>query len=359
MRLAIQEAQKGAGFVAPNPLVGCVILSAKGELLSVGHHARVGQDHAEVQALEAIRDPGLLKDAQVYVTLEPCAHQGRTPPCAPRLARLPIDKVVYGMMDPNPKVAGKGLEILKAAGKKVETLPELYGELEDLAEVFLFNQEQGRAFTAIKVATTLDGQMAEANGHSQWITGETAREHAHFLRGCYDALVVGRGTFQADNPSLNIRHPRFAAKTNKVLVLDPQAKALPALMGSKLMQCHAPDHIIWVTAMDATAPAGVQIWQVKHDKISGFDWQELTMRAYQNGIHSLFVEGGAVTIGQLLNGKSAQRWYQFLAPDLFGARQGLSVGAAWGHSNLDQRIRLLRPSWRGFGRDLLVSGRLF
>lgn len=363
MRLAIQQAELGAGLVAPNPMVGCVILSNQGRLLAKGYHARLGDAHAEVAALKQIQDASLLQDAQVFVTLEPCAHHGRTPPCAETLAQLPLKRVVYGLQDPNPKVAGKGLEVLRQAQIQVENLPELEGELEDLAEIFLFNHREGRAFTLIKVATTMDGHMAEVGGFSQWITGEDAREHAHFLRGCYDSVAVGSRTFLTDDPRLNVRHTRFPLKANKVLVMDPDGEGLKKLPTSQLWKTHKPENIIWVCRKDPGLSADFgermpRAWVVTFDEKQGFDWAELTRRALNEGLTSILVEGGAGLIGHLMTNRQAQRWTQFIAPDLMGAKSALNVGAYWGSGQLNDRVRLLRPVWRQLGRDFLLSGRL-
>jgi diaminohydroxyphosphoribosylaminopyrimidine deaminase/5-amino-6-(5-phosphoribosylamino)uracil reductase len=183
MKLAIEEAARGAGFVAPNPLVGCVILSRDGALIGRGHHERIGEGHAEVRALESVADVSQLNAAQVFVTLEPCAHQGRTPSCAEALAKLPIASVTYGLEDPNPLVAGKGAEILRAAGKTVQIFGGLKTELEEACEIFLMNMREKRAFVALKAAASLDGKIALPDGSSQWITGEESRAHVQSLRG--------------------------------------------------------------------------------------------------------------------------------------------------------------------------------
>src|SRR5262245_40143194 len=137
MAVAIEEGRKGAGFVSPNPLVGCVILDRNGEFVAKGYHAKIGDLHAETHALQHVADPSRLDGAQFFVTLEPCAHEGRQPSCAKTLAALPIASVTYGLQDPNPKVSGQGVEILRRAGKKVELITELRPELEELAEIFL------------------------------------------------------------------------------------------------------------------------------------------------------------------------------------------------------------------------------
>ena len=275
MKLAIAEARKGAPFVSPNPMVGCVVLDSAGNFLSSGYHKIYGSAHAEVNALAGLISEQL-KDAHVVVTLEPCAHQGKTPSCAKTLAALSIKKITYGLIDPNPLVAGKGADILKSAGKDVVLFSELQTELEELCEIFLMNQRKQKIFVAIKVATSLDGQMALQSGESQWITGEAAREHAHYLRSCYDAVMVGAGTIQKDNPSLNVRHPEVK-KENKVVILDPQGLQLKNFSQLRVSQTHDSKNIFWCVSEEAQISAmdqGPQILRIKKDE-RGFQLDHL------------------------------------------------------------------------------------
>ena len=229
MLLAIAEGSKGAGWVSPNPQVGCVILSSSGRLLSTGFHRKYGGPHAEVWALKALEKASDLEGAIVVVTLEPCAHEGKTPSCAKALAKLPISKVVYGLVDPNPLVAGQGLDIIRNAGIKVECIteffPELTAPLEQLCEHFLMNQNQKRPFVSLKVATSLDGIMAMKGGESQWISGPESRARVQFLRATHDAVLVGSGTILVDNPRLNSRDSNYEGKDpNKVIILDRRGR---------------------------------------------------------------------------------------------------------------------------------------
>ena len=219
MQLAISEALKGAPFVSPNPKVGCVILDSQGELLSTGYHKKFGEAHAEIEALKNL-NPDQLKGAHLIVTLEPCAHEGKTPSCAKTLAKLPIKKVTFGLVDPNPLVAGQGAKILKEAGIEVEEYQGiLKADLEEVCEEFLWNFRQKKVFVAVKIAQSLDGKIALLNGESKWITGPDSRQKVHELRAQYDAVLVGKNTILIDNPSLDIRHPKIQ-KENKVVVLD-------------------------------------------------------------------------------------------------------------------------------------------
>jgi diaminohydroxyphosphoribosylaminopyrimidine deaminase/5-amino-6-(5-phosphoribosylamino)uracil reductase len=246
MQLAIDEAAKGLPFVSPNPAVGCVVLDADGGFLSSGYHQKYGEAHAEVNAVKGLSETDL-QQAQVYVTLEPCAHQGKTPSCARMLAKHPLQRVVYGLRDPNPLVSGKGAQILREAGIDCMLFhecagPGLEAELEEVCEAFLWNQRHNRLFVSLKVAASLDGKIALASGESKWITGAASREFAHWLRASHDATLIGVGTLLRDDPALDIRHPEIQ-KTNQVVVLDSQAQGLRRSDELKMIKTHRPENL--------------------------------------------------------------------------------------------------------------------
>lgn len=357
MQIAIALARKGEGRVAPNPIVGCVILDKSGRFLSSGYHGILGGPHAEIVALEGITDRSELEGAQIFVTLEPCAHFGRTPPCADALAKLPIARVVYGIQDPNSKVSGKGLEVLKAAGKRVERskLPE--EEFEDLAEIFFCNQKFKRSFVAVKVATTLDGQIGDKAGHSKWVSGEESRKEVHRLRGCYDGILVGANTFLKDNPSLNIRHEQFSDKENKVFVVDAKGDLLERIEDSNILKTHSPGSIIWLVKTKRSCSMPVQQWEVPWTDDEWPVWTDVLKRSYAEGIFSLLVEGGAKTVGSFLKQCMVDRYYQFLSPALMGGNSGVPIAQSWGPNDFKDRIVCRRPTWTQFGEDILLSGR--
>ncbi len=360
MTLAIEEGKKGAGFVSPNPQVGCVILDRGGALLSVGFHARLGEAHAEVNALKAIQDPRSLEGATVYVTLEPCAHEGRTPSCAKNLAKLPIASVVFGLIDPNPLVAGQGAEILRAAGKEVEQFAELQEELEELSEIFFVNQKYDRPFVALKVASSLDGKIALADGSSQWITGESSREHVHHLRGCYDAVLAGAGTILKDDPRLNSRDPMFSKKNQKVVVLDPEGSCVSRLRDSKLLQVRDPYQVILITKPGIQVQVPVNhVEMTLNYELGGegrFPLSEVLACLQSENIYSIFVEGGASTYASFLNAKLVDRLYVFIAPKIIG--EGLSWTSNLAASKSIQDS-ISRVQVRRFNQDTLFTGRIF
>jgi diaminohydroxyphosphoribosylaminopyrimidine deaminase/5-amino-6-(5-phosphoribosylamino)uracil reductase len=357
MLMAIAEGKKGAGFVSPNPLVGCVILDAGYELLAAGFHARLGGAHAEAAALSAVKYPERLNGAHVFVTLEPCAHEGRTPSCAKALARLPIASVTYGLIDPNPRVSGQGAEILRRAGKTVSRFTELQIELEELAEIFLVNMREARPFVALKVAASLDGKIALPDGSSQWITGEEARAEVQSLRGAFDAVLTGSGTFLRDDPRLNARDPRFHSKRQRVLLLDPRGDCAGKLKDSRLLQVRASEDVYWVTESASHAAAanavGVRHWALPATD-GVFPLAELLGRLRGENVHSLFVEAGAGTVAPFLAQRQVDRVYAFLAPKILGT--GLSWSEGLRTPSLAEAVTLRNPRVQFFGADILLTG---
>ncbi len=354
MQLAIEEGKKGAGFVSPNPLVGCIILDRDENLIGRGHHARLGEDHAEIMALKSVANPAQLQGAHIYVTLEPCSHQGRTPSCAHALSQLPLASVTYGLIDPNPKVSGGGAKVLRDAGKHTELFEGLHEELEELCEMFLVNMRKDRPFVALKVAGSKDGKIARPGGTPQWITGEKSREHVQFLRGCYDAVVVGAGTFLIDNPRLNSRDLRFAQNRQRVVLLDPLGQCMSKLADSKLLKVREPADVVVVTGPGVKVP----VEGVRHIDLdlagAQLPLRALMHRLSQMDIHSLFVEGGAATYAGFIREKLVDRIYAYAAPI------ELPGGLRW--SNEISFASLAQPGmlgkWRSakFGDDMFYTG---
>ena len=329
MALAIREAKKGLGHVSLNPPVGCVVLDHKGCLLAKGFHKKWGADHAEIDALKKITDKSQLKGSRWFVTLEPCAFHGKTPSCALELSRHPIAELTYGLVDPHPLVEGRGHEMLTKAGIRVRVFEGLSKELLELCEVFVTNQKHKRAFIALKVASSLDGKMALADGSSKWITGEKARDHVHLLRGIYDSILVGVGTVLADDPKLNIRHSDFKGKTNKIFVVDPRGEIINKLAESQLFQYHTKENISLVI-QEEHLPKAVRalsdVWY--EDLVNGFrylcfktkslDWNELAAHALDWGVGSILVEGGRKVHSSLLEAEVVDRIYFYLNKIILG-----------------------------------------
>lgn len=383
MRLAIEEANKGWGFVSPNPAVGCVILDNKNHFLSKGFHEKFGGPHAEVNALRGLTEEQL-RGARLFVTLEPCAHHGKTPPCAEVLAKLPLSEVVYGLLDPNPLVAGKGLDIIRKAGIKVSPFLSFQDDLEKVCEHFLLNMKQNKPFVSLKVATSLDGKLALKSGQSQWITGEEARLEAHYLRAQHDAILVGVNTFLLDNPSLTLRHPQFPEKSLKVVVLDPMGRGVDGLAKSKLYQNNNPNSIFWVIQLKNKntisissnktdqEPAdnieklkklqslGVNVIQLPiiEKEIPEMNLSHLLSDLWKYKICSILVEGGGGTLSSFINQGVAHRLNLFLAPIIIGDKNGIGWASQLNEiSKLEQSYKLNGLEISTKGKDLLLSAR--
>lgn len=362
MAIAIREARRGAGFVSPNPLVGCVIVDKENRFVSVGYHQIYGGAHAEVNALEGIPTESL-KGCRLFVTLEPCAHEGKTPSCAKKIATLPLAEVIYGLIDPNPLVSGQGAKILEQAGIRTTLFGRMNDELEELCEHFLVNQREKRPFVSVKVATSLDGQMALQNGESQWITGEQSREFSHFLRGCHDATLVGQGTVLTDNPQLSIRHPQFANKKNKVLIIDDTGEVLRR-QDLRIYGIHKPENLIIVTSQKLAAEFGelkkpmAQVIGVSEKVPGELNLDETLGQVWRLGIRSLFIEGGVAIISSFINEMKVDRLYLFQAPVLLGAKSGKAWTSQVSIRQMSERISLKNPKLRMINSDIMITGKL-
>jgi len=370
MRLALHVGTKGAGYVAPNPLVGCVIVDGEHRFLASGYHARVGGDHAEAAALRKIDDQTQLNGAHVYVTLEPCAHQGRTPSCARALAQYKLASVSYAVEDPDPRVAGQGAAILRDAGitarlwsERKEAPPELRRHLteaaEELAEIFLHNHRAGEPFVSIKIATSLDGQLAFRSGESKWITGGAARHHSHAVRARYDVVAVGANTFIADNPALDVRHPHFPGLQNRAVVFDPRGRALAALSADKrIIKARDAERAIFVVGAGTRVdnPFGITLLDARL-RDGAFDLPEVLGGLRGLGVTSMMIEGGAATIANFFEARKVQRLHAYQAPVIFGGRDAIGWSSGFGGSSMADRIRLDGVRRVGIGRDLYQTGR--
>lgn len=366
MRLAIQEGYRGLGFVSPNPLVGCVVLDSKNQFLAKGYHAKVGGHHAEVHALDGLTDAEL-EGATVYVTLEPCAHEGRTPSCAKMLAGKPIRKVIYGILDPNPLVSGQGLQILRKAGVETEEFLGLKAELEMLCEHFLWNFREKKVWVSLKVASSMDGMLAHQTGESRWITNETSREVGHILRASHDAILVGAETLLRDNPRLDVRASGLDQKKLKVFVLDPRGRALSKLKDLQVSQVHSKEHLFFVTSNEFSKIGSLSAAQVMPlgsaqrtegslDQ-SSLNLDELLTSLWGLGVRSLYVEGGGVTLSSFIQQKKAQRMYLFQAPVIIGGKSGKSWSSQVSIGSMSERIELTSLQTIGLHSDSLMTGK--
>ncbi|MFA5668730.1 MAG: bifunctional diaminohydroxyphosphoribosylaminopyrimidine deaminase/5-amino-6-(5-phosphoribosylamino)uracil reductase RibD [Balneolaceae bacterium] len=361
MSEALTLANKAAGAVSPNPMVGCVIVAKNGEKIGEGYHKKYGGPHAEVIAVSSVKNKKDLKDATVYVTLEPCSHFGKTPPCAELLSSLPIARVVVAMKDPNPKVNGKGLLHLKNAGKKT-TVGVLEKEAEELNEFFIHHQSFGRPFITLKIAQTVDGYLAAADGDSQWISGKESRTLVHKWRAQYDAVLVGRATAMADNPELTVRHT--SGRQPQRIVLDGPYE-LPkhlALFSDKHEE--KTTIITWNKEASAT-DADPMLKVLKQNYFRGDIIQTSKLDGHVNlreafkvlgekGIMSVLVEGGQQLSAALIRQGLVDKVHIFIAPKLLGAgtRSILDIGI----NRMNEITELKDISWKQVGSDMLLTG---
>ncbi|MEM9351394.1 MAG: bifunctional diaminohydroxyphosphoribosylaminopyrimidine deaminase/5-amino-6-(5-phosphoribosylamino)uracil reductase RibD [Planctomycetota bacterium] len=359
MRRAVELARRGEGYVEPNPMVGCVL--AQGEtVVAEGWHRGFGMPHAEAEALNAAGDTA--RGATAYITLEPCAHEGKTPPCANALLAAGVGRVVIGRDDPNPRVAGGGAERLAAAGLLVEVLDEseaaLKNECCQLIEPFVKLATAGRPWVIAKWAMTLDGRIATRTGSSQWISSEESRALVHRLRGRVDGVLAGAGTVLADDPLLTARPagPRVAAR----IVLDDRAE-LP--VDSRLVATagEAPVLAVVQDAGSETARAladrGVELL-CPEPGTRARRLGDLLDELGRRGMTNLLVEGGPGVLGGFFDAGLVDEVWAFVAPKVVGGSAapgpvgGEGVGliaGAWGLAGL---------GWEPVGDDLLCRGRL-
>ncbi|MGQ9689366.1 MAG: bifunctional diaminohydroxyphosphoribosylaminopyrimidine deaminase/5-amino-6-(5-phosphoribosylamino)uracil reductase RibD [Desulfobaccales bacterium] len=357
MKMALRLAARGAGWVSPNPMVGAVVVQ-EGRVVGQGWHRRYGEAHAEV---EALRDAGdQTRGATLYVTLEPCNHHGRTPPCTAAVVTAGIKRLVAATPDPNPAVSGGGAEFLKTKGVQVE-MGLLAREARRLNEAWFTWIETGLPFVVAKAACSLDGRIATRSGESQWLTGETSRAFGHRLRHACDAILVGAGTVLADDPQLTARLPRKRTKDPIRIVLDSKLR-LP--LGARLLRLKSSSPT-WIATTAAAAPDKVQA-------VQGLGAEVLILPA-ENGrvalkpllqelgrrrVQSLLVEGGAEVLGAFFDQRLVDKFYFFYAPKILGGREAYPAISGLGAARLAEAHQAQELALRRLGPDLLVCGYL-
>ena len=354
MQLALKLARKGKGHVSPNPLVGAVIVK-NGRIIGQGYHQRYGGNHAEVNAI--INARAEVAGATLYVTLEPCCHEGRTPPCADNIVKNKLGKVVIGSIDSNPLVSCRGINHLQSQGIQVKT-GVLENECRKLNEIFFHYMEAGMPFVTVKYAQTLDGRIATANGQSQWISSETARKFAHQLRAGHDAVLVGNGTVIQDNPELTVRHVRgrnpLRVIVDSGLRIPPQAKILQNISAAKtLIATVKTSDDARYKRIEAT---GAEIITVKKDKQGHVDLKKLLKILAARGISSVLVEGGAQIITAVLKNNLATRLVTIIAPKIIG--RGIEAVGDLQISDLKYAKKISFQKIKRIGPDIMIDSRL-
>ena len=351
MRHALALAARGLGRVAPNPAVGCVIVADNDRVVGRGSTQFGGRPHAETEALAAAGD--FARGATAYVTLEPCSHHGKTPPCADALVRSGVKRVVVALEDPDPRVKGAGLKRLRDAGILVET-DFMRAEAARLNEGFFRRVREGRPLVTLKIAQSLDGRIALASGQSRWITSEDARTFGHFLRAQHDAILIGIETALADDPLLTVRIPGLEDRSPVRIVLDTHGR-LPVT--ARLVRTAKAIPTIVFTAVGAKSGMsdfGVETVNAACGDDGRIDMPAMLRELGQRGVTRLLVEGGARVHASLLSCELVDRMEVFTAPLVLGG-DARPAAAAMALSDLAQAPRFERVASRRLGPDLLES----
>ena len=350
---ALRIARNAEGRTSPNPLVGAVIVR-DGRIIAEGWHREAGTPHAEIHALHMADN--LAKGATLYVTLEPCAHYGRTGPCAKAIVEAGISRVIIGMKDPNPLVSGKGIAILEEAGIEV-CCGILEKECRQLNKMYLKWMTTGLPFVALKTAMTLDGKIATATRESQWITNEASRLRVHELRDRYDGILAGIGTVLADDPSLTTRLPNGSGKNPIRIIADSLAR-IP--LQSRLLHDHQAPVLIAVTEqapeerLRALREIGAEI--LLAGKGPHVDLSRLMKQLGERGLISVFVEGGGTLNFSLFQAQLVDQVYAFIAPKIVGGRTALSPVEGEGFAKLAEAIELEELASENLQGDILLTG---
>lgn len=355
MQMALELATGGEGFTSPNPLVGAVVVK-DGRVVGSGFHERVGGPHAEANAIDAAGR--LAEGATLYVTLEPCNHTGRTPPCTEKILSAGIRRVVIAMRDPNPKVAGGGADLLKKKGIQVE-LGICREQAQKLNEIFIKYITSGRPFVVAKCAATLDGRIATRTGDSRWVTGESARQFVHQLRHAADAILVGINTVRKDNPSLTARLPGGRGKDPVRIVLDTHLSISP---DARLLRQKSDAGTILVVGetvprdkMKAFEKEGTRVLQAPLEN-GLIDMDALMDQLGAMQLASILVEGGSRVLASAFKARIVDKVFFFYAPKILGGDDGVPICSGPGAELMNQSIAVSDIGIQQFGDDVLIEG---
>lgn len=354
MQRALNLADQARGRTSPNPVVGAVIVKDE-TIIGEGYHQRAGLPHAEVHALEAAGDQA--RGSTIYVTMEPCSHQGRTPPCARALVDAGIRRAVVATVDPNPQVSGQGLEILRQAGIEVQ-VGVMEGEARRQNEFFLKYIVSKLPFVTLKSAMTMDGKIATASGDSRWVSGEKSRRFVHRLRDIHDGILVGIGTVLTDDPLLNTRLEK-EDRRNPVRVIVDGGLDLP-LDSQIIRTCRQQRTLVFCSReadrarAERLLEAGVEVLEAagRPEKLSIAD---ILIRLGQMGICSLLVEGGAEVNAAFIEAGLIDKIHVFIAPKIVGGRRAPTPVAGEGRQLMEQAWHLENLEVSQFGEDVLLT----
>ncbi|MFA5357046.1 MAG: bifunctional diaminohydroxyphosphoribosylaminopyrimidine deaminase/5-amino-6-(5-phosphoribosylamino)uracil reductase RibD [Candidatus Omnitrophota bacterium] len=352
MNLALGLALKGAGKTSPNPVVGALVVK-NGRIIGRGYHEKAGSPHAEAIALD---DAGMkAKGSTLYVTLEPCAHFGRTPPCVDKIIKSGVKEVIIGMVDPNPKNNGKGIKILKTQNIRVSA-GFIEDKLRKANEVFIKYITRKIPFITVKVGQSLDGKIATRTGESKWITSDRSRTYAHRLRARYDAVMVGVNTILRDNPKLDAP---LSGKYPARIVVDSQ---LSTPQGANIFSRKGPVIIVTLpvrsgqeTENRKILSAKATILEVKEES-GQINLRDMMKKLARLGITSILVEGGGTLIGGLFDEGLVDKVSFFLSPKIIGGKEAVSSVMGRGIARVDKAFKLKGTGIKKIGEDLLIEG---
>lgn len=358
MNRALEIAQGGIGFVEPNPAVGAVVVSADGQSVAEGFHREFGDSHAEVVALQNAGEQA--RRATIYVTLEPCSHHGKTPPCADALIAAGVSRVVVATQDPADHVAGKGIAKLRAAGIQVD-IGTCQQQAEELIAPFrkLFSLEL--PYIHAKWAMTLDGKIASRTGSSKWISNETSRAVVHKLRGRMDAILTGIGTVNADDPMLTARPPGPRVATR--VILDSQARLR---IDSKLMQTVDQAPVLIFTCedsdkqrCDALRSQGAEVVFTQRDKKTGImNLLDILKELGRRQMTNVLIESGGQVLGSFFDAGHVDEVHCFIAPKLIGGSDAVSPIGGVGLDSMEQALSLDHQNVENLDGDIYIHGRV-
>jgi diaminohydroxyphosphoribosylaminopyrimidine deaminase/5-amino-6-(5-phosphoribosylamino)uracil reductase len=350
MQRCLELASRAIGRTAPNPMVGCVIV-ADGEIVGEGFHPKAGEPHAEVFALQRAAERSC--NATLYVNLEPCNHFGRTPPCAQAVVDAGLKRVVVGMVDPNPQVAGKGIATLENAGIQV-TVGVEEAACQTLNEAFVHRILNRRPFGILKYAMTLDGKIAATSGHSSWVTGQMSRRRVHQLRTQCDAIVIGGNTVRKDNPELTTHG---LSDWQPLRVVMSRSLDLPTT--ANLWQTEIAQTVVFTglnpnpEVQEKLSQQGVEVVNLETSTPAA-----VMENLYDRGLNTVLWECGGNLAAQAIRQSCVQKVWAFVAPKIIGGEHAPTPIAELGLEKMTDAIPLTRVTWSAIESDLLIEGYL-
>ncbi len=349
MKRAINLASLGTGLTSPNPMVGAVILDKYGNLISEGFHLKAGSPHAEAMAFNNLKKDS--KDGSLYVNLEPCCHQGKTPPCVKRIVESGIKEVFVSIKDPDQRVAGKGIEYLKQAGINV-SIGLCEKESIDLNKAFIHRNLTGRCYGVLKWAMSIDGRTALINGQSKWISAESSRSDVHSIRANFDAIIIGGNTLRTDNPLLTTRGLK---SDEPIRVVFSKSLDLPR-------KCNLWDQSVakTIVAFDGSTANENNLKKIPSDvqtlKLSSDNPASLLEALAKKGCNNVLWECGSKLATRAINEKCVQESIAYISPKILGGKNAMNPLADLGFEHMDETIELQKLVLKRFENDLYVRG---